>query len=149
MALFLSVAHHRPTIEATHLKPTIAITTPTQCPMPLVFKRTERPAIVLQIAASARAQNLSEAIVTFTLTDATGVPAVPLGIWDNRSGSGNTALITQVVSPERLDYRALVDFSSFTPELPVGTRSLEYTVTIEVEPDGELLELETGRIEVT
>jgi len=90
------------------------------------FDRTEIPAIDLAIVAATRDQDLSDAIVSFELYEASATPRTAIDTWDNESGSGNNSLAIRHLERSRVTLTAIVNFGDFVPALEAGTRTLEY-----------------------
>ncbi len=110
------------------------------------FLRTEIPAMILSATAADRSQDLTNAIVTLSLYEATTQPRVLLGTWDNDSTTDDYDLSILHLDRSRLEFQAIVDFSTLVPSLEPGTRSIEYEVFIAFQ--GQKRRLDSGRFTV-
>lgn len=110
------------------------------------FLRTEIPAMILSATAADRSQDLTNAIVTLSLYEATTQPRVLLGTWDNDSATDDYDLSILHLDRSRLEFQAIVDFSTLVPSLEPGTRSIEYEVFIAFQ--GQKRRLDSGRFTV-
>ena len=137
----------RPGVAVTIAPYPIARIMAGSCPLAdRTFDRTEIPAFDLAITAVSREQDLSDAVVTLDLYEATATPRTPLGTWDNQSGSGNNPLGVRHLERSRVVFAALIDFGVFVPELEIGTRVIEYELAVAFQ--GQRYKLETGLFKV-